>query len=73
MKELRIVFASVTYAEKGKAMLAAQGIRARIVRLDPKETPRGCTYALAVSDPTADPIMLRNMLEAGHIRYTEIL
>lgn len=37
---------TVTYAEKAKRLLSEQSISARIVKLDPAFSPRGCAYGI---------------------------
>ena len=72
MKRTRIAIGSVTYAEKGKRALAGAGFSARVVRLDPRETKNGCAFALELHT-AADTQRLRQLLQAAHVRYTEIL
>ena len=72
MKRIRIAIGSVTYAEKGKSALASHGIPARVVRLDPGETTKGCAFALELVG-TATVSELRSILSASHVRFTEIL
>lgn len=73
MKQWKIAFSSVTYAEKGKGVLAARGIRSRIVRLEPWESSGGCAYGLEVPQEDADAGTLETILTRGHVRYSEIL
>ena len=72
MTRLRIACGSVTYAEKGKNVLAAAGIRARIVRLEPWESRGGCAYGLE-TDGDMPPDELRRLLTEKKVRFSEIL
>lgn len=52
--EITIVLRSVTYAEKGRKVLASEGIQARIIKPSPSVTGKGCGYGIAVAAPLAD-------------------
>ncbi len=73
MTRVRIAFASVTYAEKGRVTLGRAGVRARIVRLDPAYTKNGCTYALEIDGGGKTTDALRRILDEGRVRYGEII
>lgn len=72
MMRTRIAIGSVTYAEKGKNALAAHGIAARTVRLEPCETKNGCAFALEIAGNHAVS-ELREILLSAHVRFSEIL
>ncbi len=72
MTRMRVVIGSVTYAEKGKNVLAAHRIPARIVRLSPAESKNGCAFALEVVGPY-EAAMIGGLLQKEHVRFTDIL
>ncbi len=39
---------SVTYAMKAQELLAASGIRSKVIRLRPEQTKRGCAYGISL-------------------------
>ena len=71
MTRIRIAIGSVTYGEKGREALAAHGISAAVVRLDPRISKMGCAFALEVVGRYTVP-QIRQILHAAHVRYTEI-
>lgn len=73
LPRVRIAFGSVTYAEKGRAVLASHGIPTRITRLDPSLTKKGCTYALMLTGTVPEKETLAELLTRGHVRFSEIL
>ena len=72
MTRTRVVIGSVTYAEKGKNVLSAHRIPARIVRLSPAESKNGCAFALEIVG-AHDTAMLRSLLQKEYVRFTDIL
>ena len=73
MTRIRITIGSVTYGEKGIAALGARGIPARLVRLAPRESPMGCAFALEILGGGHTVPAVRQVLQAAHVRYTDIL
>lgn len=73
MTRIRIAIGSVTYGEKGMAALRGRGIPSRIVRLAPRESPGGCAYALEILGGGYTVPAVRQVLQAAHVRYTDIL
>ena len=70
---VKIAFGSVTYAEKGRAVLASHGIPSRIIRLDPALTQNGCTYGLTLTGNAPGKGTLSELLTQGHVRFSEII
>ena len=71
MGHTRIAFRSVTYAEKGKNVLARAGIRSKIIRLEPWETEGGCAFGLLL-ESAVDEGRLRRIMEGGGVRFSKI-
>ena len=73
VRRVRIASGSVTYAEKARSLLSANGYPSRIVRLDPALTKGGCTYAVELTGSLPDRAFLHHLLTDGHVRFSEIL
>ena len=60
---------SVTYAMKGRQLLAANGMISKIVKLSPSQTGRGCGYGLEIECPVA--AHASGLLSRGGVKYGE--
>ncbi len=72
VKTIRIAVSSVTYAEKGRRVLAVNRIPARIVRLHAGESTKGCAFALLVTGDF-DALYLRDLLTQAYVRVSEMI
>lgn len=50
MKKLTLTVGSVTYAIKLRKLLARDGIKSRLVKVDNTLTKNGCSHGLEISD-----------------------
>ena len=66
-----IALSSVTYAMKGAALLRRHGIAAQTVRLEPKQTKRGCAYGLQLAALHQD--RAAKLLKDAGIPFSEVL
>ncbi|MBE6657061.1 MAG: hypothetical protein E7604_01315 [Ruminococcaceae bacterium] len=73
MTRIRIAIGSVTYGEKGMAVLRANGVPVKLVRLDPRVSRGGCAFALEIVGGGYTVPAVRQILQKSHVRYTEIL
>ena len=73
MTRIRIAIGSVTYGEKGMTVLRARGVPVRMIRMDPRESKNGCAYALEILGGGYTVPAVRQILQAAHVRYTDIL
>lgn len=68
MYDLFFTFRSVTYGQKGRDILAQNGIRCRLLRAPREIAPGGCAYALALSE--RDGTRGRTVLDRAGVRST---
>ena len=73
MTRIRIAIGSVTYGEKGMTALRARGVPVRMIRMDPRGSKNGCAYALEILGGGYTVPAVRQILQAAHVRYTDIL
>ena len=66
-----IALSSVTYAMKGAALLRKNAIAAQTVRLEPKQTKRGCAYGLQIAKAHQNRAVL--LLREAGIPFSQIL
>ncbi len=71
MNESIIAMRSETTASKAQRLLTRNGIRCRIVSIDPTLTSRGCSVGLAMN--TYDVKVAERLLDAANIFYGEVL
>ncbi len=58
---------SVTFALRAKSTLAARGVAAEVVNLDPKLTKKGCAYGIRFS--CADAESVQRILTAKDVPF----
>lgn len=68
MKQHIVAFASVTYANKAKAVFNKEGVTARVVRT-PRNVSGGCGYSVVV---TAGASFITDVLDRNGIPYKSI-
>lgn len=71
MKKCIIAISSVNHAIRGEKILTQNGLKVRIVKLQPETTKKGCAYGIELSCkdiPTA-----LTFLEKSNLPYSEVV
>ena len=66
-----LTFTSQTIAMKAQRMLQRNGIRCKIVRPSPKQTPRGCTWGIGLDVYDVNSAVY--VLENAQIPFGEVI
>ena len=69
--ENTLVLSSLTYAQRAKRLLGAEGINAAVVRSDAVRAVRGCGYGLKIRAEYADKAV--DILSRNSIRVISII